>query len=139
MTFSPGKTPPAIQQMLHAEREQQIADYVAEFKKIPKPQPSTKPADYKPTALVSVSSGIQCTLLQVDPRYPPPEFPYQEYLMMKQAQAARDRRLREREKQCKQGLVTRLNSTTSSEWPMLWIRKIFRSERNTSQGGRRIR
>jgi len=129
--FSPGRIPPAVQQLLYAQEQARI--------QATKPLPMIP--DYKPTARFYLPSEAWAHYL-VDPRFPPEDFPYETYLEMKKAELARERRLRRREKEV-EGKELALsprkekNSEASSHWPMTWIRRIFRSKRGAPQEGRR--
>jgi hypothetical protein len=124
--FPPGRLPPAVQQLLHAQemaREQEV-----------KPLPEIP--DYKPTAKFYLPNDAWAHYL-VDPRFPPDDFPYERYLEMKKAELARERRLRKREKEREEkelALNPEKDTEASSRWPMSWIRRIFRFKRDASRG-----
>jgi len=126
LDFPRGVTPPAVQQLFQMEDQEE----------------ERKRNEFKPTAQFSAHDGFWLRQFIVDPRDPPPDFPYEKYLEMKRAEHERERRHRKREQEQEEkrqasDLRNAPESRTSSRWTVSWIHKFFRSKRSTSLGGRR--
>jgi len=123
LDFPRGVTPPAVQQLFLIEDQEE----------------ERLRREFKPTAQFSAHDGFWLRQYTVDPRNPPPDFPYDKYLEMKHAEHERERRRRkreqEREDKGQEPDLRRAPESRTSRWS--WIHRFFRSKCSTSLEGRR--